>query len=593
MAAVDPPGARVGARLAERVAEAVTRATVDVRGRLGAHTRDVAVQAFTEATNHVSDEVRAVAGDLFAGLARDPNVDPAIRPMLHHLGHTRGQAYGWIGGAAMGAAMGAGLMDLLNNWLSEPISALIAQNPRSKLSAEQSAGLLARNIPTGLDLYHEGASKGVNRDRLDALAALHQSSPPMEMVLAGINRHVISEDMGRTMLADLAIRPDYIDTALRMRFTHLSSEQAAAAWARNLVTDQQVYEAAEKSGMGRVDADALMGLAGEPPPLEALIQGWRRGILTEADVDRGIVQGPIRNEWIPAIKALQEQPLPPEVAASAVTQGHLTVEQGQEKAALSGINREDFATIVEASGLPPGLEWAAEAWRRNIITDEQYEKMFLESRIKNKYIPYMKAMRENLIPAETVRLMYRNGVYPHDAALATLRGHGYTDVDGRAMLALEDVRRTEGTRELTRAQVLQLFDNDIIDSSMAATMLDQIGYGDDEITWMLALAEVNKTSRFVTALVTRIRNAFVAGNLTSDEAAQLMDDAGVGATARDASIGLWTLEKEALAANLTVSQIQQAVKRNLLSDGEAAERFVRRGYTQSDAQVLVALARPA
>lgn len=593
MAATDPPGARVGARLAERLAEAVARSMVDTRSRLAPTVKDVGVQIFTEATNHISDEVRAVAGDLFASLARDPLLDPAAKPLLHHLGHTRGQAYGWIGGAAMGAAMGAGLMDLLTNWLSEPVTALIAQNPRSKLSGEQSANLMARNIPVAIDLVHEAAGKGINRDRLNALIALHQSAPPVETVLAGINRGAWTEAEGHVMLRDLSIRPDYTDALMSLRHVHLTPEQSAAAWARNLATDQDVYKTSAKAGIGKPDADVLMGLAGEPPPLEALIQGWRRGILTEADVDRGIIQGPIRNEWIPAIKSLQEQPLPPEVAAAAVTQGHMTVEQGQAKAALSGINPQDFATIVQTSGLPPGLEWAAEAYNRGIITDEQYTVMFLESRIKNQYIPFMKSMRTNLIPADTVRLAYRNNTYPFDAALATLKGHGFSDTDARAMLALEDVRRTEGTRELTRAQIVQLFDNDVIDAGMASGMLTDIGYGPDEVDWMLALTEVSKVQRFVTALVSRIRTGFLAGNISQDEAIALMDEAGVGAIARDSAIQLWTLELEALSANLTTSQIQQAVRRNLLSDGEAADRFRRRGYTERDAQVLVALARPA
>jgi hypothetical protein len=593
MGTQDAPGTIVGARLADRLADVVTRATVDVRGRLASQSRDIAVKAFTEATNHVSDEVRAVAGDLFAGLADAPDVDPAIKPLLHHLGHTRGQAYGWIGGAAMGAAMGAGLMDLISNWLSEPIGALIAQNPRSTLSPEQSAAINARNLPVAIDLEHEAARKGVNSDRLAALTALHQSAPPLEMLLAMLNRGHISEAEAIAALADLAIRPGYWDTILRMAHSHLTPELSASAWARNLLTPEQVYQTAAKAGIGRVDADTLMGLAGEPPPLESLITAWRRGIITESDVDRGIVQGPIRNEWIPAVKALQEQPLPAEVAASAVTQGHLSVDQGAAKAALSGYSAQDFAVIVETSGLPPGIEWAAEAFNRGIITDEQYTAMFLESRIKNKYVPFMKAMRTRLISAETVRMMYRNGVYPADAAVQTLLGHGYTEVDARAMLALEDVRRTEGTRELTRAQVLQLFDNDIIDLSIAQGLLTDLGFGSDEIEWMLALTEVSKTSRFVSALMTRVRNGFLAGNVSEDEAAQLMSDAGVGGTAISSAIQLWTLEREALAANLTTSQIQQAIKRNLLTEAEAIDRFKKRGYTDRDAQVLVTLARPA
>lgn len=593
MADSQPLGSTVGARLADRVTDAIIRATVDTRTKLGSHTKGIGMQVFTEATNHISDEIRGAFGDTWSVIAEHPDTDPAIVPLLHHLGHSRGQAFAIIGGAALGAAMGAGLMELLNNWLAEPVTTLIAQNPRSKLSAEQSAHLYARNIPTGLDLRHEAAGRGVNSDRFDALVAMAQSSPPVEMILQLLNRGRISESEARVMFHDLSIRPDYIDFLLSLRRTHISPEQSAQGWARNVQTADQVVAASARFGLAQEDAAVLMELAGEPPPLEAVIQGWRRGILTEADVDRAIVQGPIRNEWIPAVKSLQEQPLPPGEAANAVTQGHLTLEEGRAKARLSGINEEDFQTIVETSGLPPGIDFAAEAFNRGVIDDAQWEAMFLESRIKNRYVPLMRAMRQRLIPAETVRLMYRNNTYPHDAALATLLAHGFTDVDARAQLALEDVRRTEGTRELTRAQIVQLFDNDIVTMEQAQEMLSALGYGPNEVEWMLNLAEVSKVSRFVTALVTRIRSGFIAGNVSADEARGLMADAGIAASARDAAIELWTLELEALAANLTTAQIQAAVRRNLLTSSQAQERFVRRGYSEADAQVLVALATPA
>jgi hypothetical protein len=588
-----PLGSTVGARLAERVTEAIIRATVDTRQKLGSHSKSIGMQIFTEATNHVSDEIRAAFGDTWSTLAEHPETDPAAVPLLHHLGHSRGQAFAVIGGAALGAAMGAGIMDLLNNWLAEPITTLIAQNPRSKLSAEQSAHLYARNIPVAIDLRHEAAGKGVNSDRFDALVALSQSAPPVEHILQLLNRGRISEAEARVMMHDLGVRPDYIDFVLSLRRTFLSPEQSAAGWARNVQTADDVRAVAARWGVGPADADVLMELAGEPPPLDAVISAWRRGIIDETAVDRAIIQGPIRTEWIPTVKALQEQPLPPGEAANAVTQGHLTLAEGRAKARLSGINEEDFQTIVETSGLPPGIDFAAEAFNRGVIDDAQWEAMFLESRIKNRYVPLMRAMRQRIIPAETVRLMYRNSVYPFDAALATLLAHGFTEVDARAQLALEDVRRTEGTRELTRAQIVQLFDNDIITLEQATGLLAELGYGSTEVEWMLSLAEVSKVSRFVTALVTRTRSAFLAGNIDATQAAELMAEAGVAASARDSAIMLWTLELEALAANLTTAQIQAAIRRQLLTATEAHERFVRRGYSSRDADVLVALATPA
>lgn len=593
MAAGDGQATPMGARLAQRIADSVVRSIVDTRGRLAPQMQSIGMQIFTEATNHVSDEVRGAVGPIYRTLADSPKTDGAIKPLLHHLGRTQGQAFGWIGGMAAGAAMGAGITDLLSNYLSEPIGALIAENPRFHLSPEQAASAIARGHAGPIDLLHEAATKGLNADRMEVLTALSRSSLAHLDIIALLNRGHFTRQEAWMALQDAGLAPQYIDNLLSLARVYLTPEQAAAGWARNAVDEETLYGTAQKWGISRADAGVLMELAGEPPPLDAIITAWRRGIIDESQVDRAIVQGPIRNEWIPTVKSLQFSPLPPEQAASAVTQGHLTQEQGAAAAALYGITAEDFAIIVDNSGLPPGIEFAAEAFSRGFITDQQWEEMFLESRIKNKHIPVMRAMRRKLIPAETVRMAYRLGTYPRQQALETLMGHGYSEVDANALLTLEDVRQNEGTKELTRAQVVDLYGEEIISRDEAQQMLATIGFGTTEVEWMLSLADIGIVRRFVNALVTRVHNAYLAGNIGDDEVMTMLTEAGVGSHARDNYLALWALEREALASNLTTAQIQAAMKRGLLSDSDAAARFERRGYSPADAAILVALARPA
>lgn len=588
-----PARSTFGGRLADRLADTVIRAMVDTKGRLAPEAQRLGLSIFTEATNHVSDEVRSAAGGIFRQIATDPKLDPKARALFHHLGNTRGQAYGWIAGAILGTAAGAGLMDVLTNYMSEPIGAMIAQNPRSYLSPEAVAALQARGITTQFDLYYEGAVKGLNADRQQALRELAQTPLTPDDILVLLNRGHYTADSAYTALVRTGMAPNYIDAKMSLARNYLSPQDTASGWARNARTREQVVDNAKLWGLDESAANVLMELAGEPPPLDAVIGAWRRGIMTEADVDRAIVQGPIRNEWIPAVKALQFQVLPADQAAISVTQGHLTYEQGLAKAQLSGVTEEDFKVVVDNAGLPPGIDFAAEAFARGFIDLPTWRSMFLESRIKNKWIPVMEQMLTKLIPADTARLAYRLGVYPLDAAVQTLKGHGFSDVDARAQLAIEDARKHESSKDLTRAQVISLYEDEIVPREQAEAMLTAIGYDGQEVTWQLGLADINKVRRFVNALVTKVHNAFLSANIDADQAAELLTEAGVGTQARDNYLTLWQLEQDAMSANLTTAQIQAAIKRGLLSDQEATDRFVRRGYRQADAAILVQLAHPA
>lgn len=582
---VATPGGRVGARIAKLVSDA----TVHTRQRLAQTQSEMAKEVFTSVTNEISDEVRGALGPLFRRIAEHPKLDPELAPLFHHLANTRGQAFGWVGGQVAGAGITGGLGELFSWMLENVVQSIIETEPTGRITPEQAAMAGARGFLSEADAAREARRGDIDQHRFDALTELNRSRPSPPDIGTLLNRGVVDEPGARALMRALGFGPSDVEHMLTLAKVPLTPQEAAQAWARNLVSAELVRFAARAQGLTNEDADVLMGLAGEPPDTTSAILAWRRGIITEEDVDRAIVQGPIRNEWIPVIKALQEEPLPPTEAASAVVQGHLSAAQGQAKAALSGISAEDFRVITENSGIPPGIEFAAEAVNRGLLSEDDWEAMFLESRIKNKYIPLMRAMRENLPPAETARIAYRLGVASRDWALDILAGHGFSRPNAEVMLNLEDARAREGTKDLTRAQVIDLFEDGIIEEEQAAAMLAELGYDQIEVGWQMALAQGRVVKRFVNALVTRVRAAYVSGVMDAETAATTLDQAGVGPVQRDQLLAIWDLEKEALSASLTAAQIVSAVKKGFLDRGEGMSRLVAKGYTEEDADILIKL----
>lgn len=579
-----------GGGVASRIARVVADAVLHTRAQSAPTLTKVGTQIFTEATNHVSDEVRGAMGHLFRQVAAQDFATPELKRLFTALGTERGQAWAWIGGTATGAAMGGGLMNLLTNELNGVILPLIAANPHGILNPSDAASAQARGLPGPPDWPTEAAKGGIDQHRFDALVAMSQTLPAPAELLEMIRRGRATREWALGVMRRAGYGAEHAIALLDLASVPMSPADAASAQSRNLMTEDQVRKLAVQAGMTADDADVLMGLAGEPPDLTTVVNAWRRGILTEAQVDRAIIQGPIRNEWIPAIKALQTEPLSAETAASAVTQGILTEAQGVAAAALWGITPEDFHVIVESSGQPPGIDFAAEAFNRGLISDADWEKMFLESRIKNRYIPLMRAMRTNAIPADTARMMYRLGVYGAVDAQRTLQAHGFTEADAKAMLALEDVRKTEGTKDLSASQVVSLYTDELITRADAAGMLTSAGYDTQEAEWRLAMADVAKMQRHVNAVITRVRSAYVSARIPVNDAISLLDGAGVSPASRDALIDLWDIERSTVSQQLTTAQIQAALKKHYLTDAEAYERLLGRGYSPADANILVQLA---
>lgn len=583
---VTTPGGRIGDRIARLVADSV----VHTRQRMQKTQSDVAKEVFTDVTNHVSDEVRGAMGHLFRTMASDPNAPDEIRPLLHHLGNSRGQAWAWIGGLSASAALGGGLMDLITNYLNPVIKPMIALAPAGNLSADTAARMAAHNIGQGADdpvLIREAAYNGIDEDRFNQLVELAKTFPAASEILDMINRGIIDRQVGIQALKRQGLEHGWADALTQLADAETTLPEISALWNRSVIDSAEATRLGKRVGYNATQIQRALELGGDPLPPQDLGEAYRRGFIDRDRFNRGIVQGPLRNEWFDVLERLQFRRMSPQEAAEAVNQGHLAEGEGRRIAHEHGLDPEDFSTIIATAGTPPGLEFATEAYNRGLLSDADWEVMFKESRIKNRYIPLMRAMRTRLVPTETIRLMYREGVVNRGEALESLKGHGFTPAWANAQLDLEDARKTEGTKELSRAQVIDLYDEDLIDKTQAATMLQSLGYDQAETNWQLELAEVNKMRRFINLAIGRIRTAYISNRIDAAEAAGFLDQIGISPVKRENLFAVWDVERETIETPLTTAQIHWAMKNGHLSAQQAYDRFLGRGYAPEDAAILV------
>jgi hypothetical protein len=579
---------RIGGGIGSAIGARIVQATLSARREAAPLQASVGERIFTGITNHVSDEVRSVMGPLFREAAEHPDTPDEARPLLRALGNRRGQAWAWIGGTATGAALGGGLMNLLTNYLNPAILPLIAAKPNGILSPSDVAALAARSMGSDLNLTKEAAYSGLSGQRFGRLVELARTRPGLAELHAMLNRGDITESQAGQQVMFAGFPPSLVPDLLNLRHADVSAPDLAAMWNRNIISDGELVSLGRRQGYSDLEMRRFADLGGEPPAVQELLLAWRRGKLTESQVDRALIQGPLRKEWIGVIKQLQWEPLSPDVAADAVNQGHMSLAAARAAARESGVLPDHFDLIVENAGLPPGLEFAEEAFNRGVITDAEWERMFLESRIKNRYIPLMREMRTRLVPQETIRLLYREGVYTEAQAIDGMRSHGFSATDARALIELEVARRTEGTKDLTRAQIIDLFEDEIIDADQASNMLRGQGYSDAEVQWQVMIAEVNKMRRFVNAATTRIRNAYVGGHIDEGEATDRLNGIGLSPRQIDNLMSIWDIERETLVAQLTPTQILTAAKKEIITWDDAYQRLIGRGYSPVDAAILVA-----
>lgn len=581
--------AELGGRLGERLAEIVLRAGAITRERQTEHLVRTIMAAQESFFRLTGAEVNRTVGPMWQRVAEAPDAPEWLKATAGFVGAGRGQWATLLAGTASGAVLGGGLMDFINNELLPVTGRLIATNPHGIFSVADAARMAAMDIIGFEQAAGDALHQGLNGERFRDLVRASGTIITLPEVFDLYHRRVIDAERAAALLRRAGYSHDAIGYLMNLQEMLLSPETLAQMWTRSIVDTDTGAALAAQSGLSRDNFLRLTELYGQPPAPEELYTAFRRGIIDADRLRRGIVQGPIRNEWFDVLEAIQFHSMVPEQAASAVTQGHMSVERGQAIAKEYGLNPDDFVTLIETAGLPPGVEFASEAFNRGLITDDEFGTMFLESRIKNRYLPLLRKMRTRLMPQETARSLLAKGVITAERCAEILHGHGFSPDDVEALIAAGSAEKTASARDLSVAQTQALFEEQEIDEATALSMLEALGYDADEAAFLLALADINRVRTFRNAVINRVRSGFVAG-LTSEEAARLtLDQLGVRPDRVETLLALWGLEHTTVTRNLTPAQIVNAAKKDKLDPAAALSRLVGQGYAEADARILLAL----
>lgn len=579
----------LGARVGERLAEIVVRATGLSREKSTDHLVRTAMKAQEDFFRLTGSEVARTIGPMWGQVAQHPDAPDWARATAGFVSAGKGQWATLLAGTATGAVLGGGLMDFINNELLPVTGALIATNPHGIFGIADAARMVAHDIIPFDLAAGDARHQGLNEERFRDLVRATQAIVGVPDIFALWNRGVIGDEIAFRLLRRAGHDHDAIEYIRHLRQMDLSPETVAQMWTRSIVDSDQGAAIAARSGLSREDFMRLTELYGQPPAPEILYLAFRRGIIDEARLRRGIVQGPIRNEWFDVIEAVQFHSMTPDQAASAVTQGHMTVGRGQAIAKEYGLDPDDFTTLIETAGLPPGIEFAGEAYNRGLITDDEFGAMFLESRIKNRYLPLLRAMRTRLIPQETARSMLAKGVITPERCAEILHGHGFAPDDIAALIEASSVEKTATARQLTVAQTQALYEEREIDRDQALEMLTALGYDDTEAGFLLDLADIARLRTFRNAIINRVRSGYVAGLIDELEAQTTLDTLGVAPQRITDLLILWGLERSTVTKNLTPAQVVAAAKKQIIDGPAALSRLVGQGYDDADARILLAL----
>lgn len=580
---------QLGAKLAPKIALLVSHAMTDHLRRSGDYRAQIGTQAAIKFFQTLERERNTHLRDLLGRYLKHEATAPEVEKLLRFMHGGSGELSQLLVHSAIGGAVATGIGSGIANLLAPANQAIMYADPAQILEPSTMAQLAAQQIVDEKYAEAIGRLSGLPETATRYLIESARAYPGIGELLELLRRKKLSPELTTLALRRSGVPDDYIGPLFTLVREHLSPADAALAVLRSVISEDAGRAIAHLSGIEPGDFDILVENTGEPPGLEQLLEAFRRKYITEEQLEHGIRQSRVRNEWIPTVKDLRFARASPSDALRGVVQGHLTNEQGKEIAEQGGLWPDDWKWLLETEGNPAAPMEMITLWRRGKASQAQVEQAIREGRTKNKYIPALINLKR-AVPSlfQVLKLIEKGSVTEREGA-RLLHELGYESDVVTGLLHGATHGQVTKDKELAKSEILELLYDHAIDEARAKKLLEGLGYHAANVTLLLELTNLRRERAIEQASIAPIRSAFLHRHVTEQEASAKLDSLGLPHTQRDFALQRWAVDRAATTRTLTEAQIAKANERGLIDDASAEARLLDLGYTRADARILLEL----
>jgi len=493
-----------------------------------------------------------------------------------------------IAGIALGYSGAAnGLSQIVSNALAPAVRATLQATPELIPQVNDLVTLFVKGVIDEQDALADIAGQGINNNLAQSLIAAAYGYPDLSTTLELLRRSMILPQDAGFYLTRNGISPDVQALLLQLAQIELSPPDLADMVVRGIKTSVDATAIAAKSGMTADDFNSMILITGEPPGLMQMLEGYRRGFIDQATLERGIRQSRYRDEWIPLLEQLRFEPMSVADAVNAVVQNHLAMAEGEAIAEQNGLEPGAFSVLYETAGEPLSRTEMEDLYNRGLVTEDQVKQALLESRVKDKYIDLAFQLHKKILPANLIQRALRFGAITQADAIKALADDGYSPEDAQVLVASGSAEKLQAYRDKIVSAVESAFEDNTIPEDQAQALIVAMGYEDTEAAFILQAAGFRRSAKVVNQVADNVRSKYISHVITRIQASGDLDAVGIPAAQRDFMLSLWDIEYSAHVRHLTEAQVVKAVTDSLITSDDGTQRLTDMGYSAVDAALLL------
>lgn len=408
-----------------------------------------------------------------------------------------------------GAAMNPALLDIAQ--------AVNSADPVATLTPEQLAAGVVRQILDGGNSESEAAKSGIGPGRFEQLQLLAAQPPALGLLLQAAQRSLglvgPGMDAGVDLdaaLADLGISSQYRPLVKAQLYQSPTADQVYLAWLQGQITEDEARSRIAATGLDPSWITSGYNAQGQAPTPNELLDLWNRGIIAESGTgpdstsyDQGFLEGPWRNKWLEAFKALRLYIPPPRTTQAMLREGTITEAQATIWLNSYGVFGDTLAAFLDGTHKTTSV--AQRTLTQAQVLDLYESKLAtkdeaLADLVALKYsaqdatllleLADLKAATASTKSAITrLKNLYLAGTNTATQTRAALTALGLTDANVVNLVTTWNLEQSAQVRTLTAAEIAGAFFYNILTQPTATARLVAMGYSSSDAEIVLAVRQ--------------------------------------------------------------------------------------------------------
>jgi len=235
----------------------------------------------------------------------------------------------------------------------------------------------------------------------------------------------------------------------------------------------------------------------------------------------------------------------------------------------------------------PSIQMGFQMLHRGVIDNEELNTLLRTKDIMPYWREKTTAISYTPFTRVDIRRMHALGVLDDKGVLKAYTDIGYSPENAEKMLEFTIQLNMESEFDLTRTEVLKAFRSEILSEKETIAFLSSLGYSEERVSLIMTLESLKEEESVRDLTLSQVKNLYKEELIRESEVYEKLSALNMGGNEIDLLIKYWNLEKPAKAKKLTLGMIVNLFKKGIIDVNTLESEIGLLGYSETRTNWLV------